>query len=224
MATETARTLLLVILVLGFACWLAGALYLRAVRRDPLGLGPEALERTGERGGLAREFELAVPLDELLERATRALADTTAVGSRGGMSGPARIVSRARDQLVFTHRALGIEEGRIRLTRLGPERTRARLEVRLGAIRHLLTAGLWVSGASLLALVLGYLLLDARVAAAEDAALRMQSWQLVQSVHLLWPPFLFAALYRYRTRFALEHVETLLRNQEFVRRPAATGG
>jgi hypothetical protein len=78
------------------------------------------------------------------------------------------------------------------------------------------TIGLLIATAGLAVLVGLYLMLRETALASADGAVRALVIQMVQCVHLLWPPFLFAGIARGTRRRLGEEVERVLRNAAFA--------
>jgi hypothetical protein len=78
------------------------------------------------------------------------------------------------------------------------------------------TVGLCIAAAGLIVLVGLYLMLRETALASANGAVRAQVIQMVQCVHLLWPPFLLAGIARGTRRRLGEEVERVLRNAAFA--------
>jgi hypothetical protein len=93
-----------------------------------------------------------------------------------------------------------VRYGQFHFTPQGPKQTTVAYAVALAGGRGLrvVAAVLLVTG--LAALIAGVVLLQTLVVSHPVPAVRGQSFQMIQAVHFLWPPFLIAGLYRMGTR------------------------
>ena len=137
------------------------------------------------------------------------------------MLGPLKILGRTDDRVTFegtgpdpSGRAVGrrIRRGQLRLTAIGPARTRIDYEIEIGGAR-----GLWIAAVAcqllgLVALAVGFWAMSAYVVSDPDPNVRGQSLQMMQVVHFLWPPFLFGGLYRKGHTVVRAEIETLAHN------------
>src|SRR5262249_57083096 len=96
----------------------------------------------------------------------------------------------------------GFRRGEIRFQDRPGNRTRIDYNVAIPDHKGLLWGGFLVQALGLIALVVGFWLLEGQVVHSPNPATRIQVVQGVQVCHFLWPPFLFASLYR-RPRRAL---------------------
>lgn len=126
-----------------------------------------------------------------------------------GTLGPLKIVEEGDDRLVFERLVPGVgrqppgrwfRRGEMRFTRLGQNRTHVEWLVEPGRFHWLLTVGAIMQLVGLVALTVGCWAMLRFVAISQDETVRWQSLQMLQVSHLLWPPFLFAGLYRWGIR------------------------
>ncbi|MBL8752640.1 MAG: hypothetical protein JNK15_05010 [Planctomycetes bacterium] len=82
----------------------------------------------------------------------------------------------------------------------------------VAAASRLVTIGLVVAAIGAVVVVTLWHLLGTRVLTSPEPAVRAQVVQMVQAVHLLWPPFLFAGLARMSRRRVVGEIERVLRN------------
>jgi hypothetical protein len=205
MDTETARFALYAITAIGFVVWLAAAQFVAASVRSER----EAARRAMSGFGLdeARSERLLVGRAEvegqpaaLAAKAASALAE-----SWRGPLGPLKILARADDRLVFEgagQDAAGrpawqfVGRGQMQFARLGPTRTAIDYVVEFSGGQRLLRWAKVFILLGLVALVVGCTLMFTLIVSNPNPTVRAQTFQMVQAVHFLWPPFLFAGLYR----------------------------
>ena len=201
-----------------------------AVCRAPWARGARRLENeeaaAGEAAGrvspaiIAGSAQVEGRPEELALKAASLLAQ----GSQP-MLGPVRIVERGPRHVAFC----GIEgdfqghnpgrwlrAGVLRFTPASAEATTIdyRLQIRISGWLIWLAFVFQLLG--LVAIVTGFTLINGLVLPSRDPAIRTQAVQMVQVVHLLWEPFLFAGLYG-RVRTVLHAaVETLVCNLPYI--------
>ncbi len=128
-------------------------------------------------------------------QATR-LAATLA---RNGLwpGGPIEVVEKTDDRVSFTSLgSLHNPHGEIRILPTGKGRTRFEYTVEYEALRRYLKGGWTIQAFGLIVLAVIYWVLRTYVVTNPNPAVRWQSVQMAQCVHLLWPPFLMGHLYR----------------------------
>lgn len=221
MDEQTARWLLYGITAVAAVVWLAGARFLGASFR-----GKAARDREpGDRLAFISESSATAIRDSVEveglpeELAAKAAAIVADKGS--GPAGPMKIVESSPDRLVVEGvrtaadpqspgRFLRRAEFRFRFS--GGRRTRIDYEIQLASGRGLMLGGMTFQLLGLVAIVVGFALMTTYVIPNPNPAIRGQTFQMLQVVHFLWPPFLFGTLYR-RGRNALrEAFEVLLHN------------
>ena len=201
--------------------WLAGMAVMARATRELRSRAREAVERFDieeptAAGTLMGEADVEGRPDELSERLAGLLA-------REGMGpfGPVKIVSCNDRELVFESSgsahgspgisAWGVRGGRFRFTSIG---SRTRIEYAIGAPSGRVMIGLgWlfvVLGAA--ALGLGCWAMFAYVIPSPNPAIRSQAVQMVQVVHFLWPPFLFAFRARQPAPMIQARVSAMIHN------------
>jgi hypothetical protein len=234
MTEETAVMVLWLIAGVGALVWLLGMAYVlrsRSARARALARGEEPSESPGfrsrelEDGGtkgttavISGSADVEGAPEDLVSRAAHVMAV-------GGL-GQTRIVSRSQDRLVFEgtiqpegKRRHGPRSyrGGFRFTPANTSRTRVEYLLEIpGARWALILAGVF-QFLGLAALVGGFWALSTFVAHSDDSVVRAQVLQMMQAVHFLWPPFLFAFVYRRWGLFLRRTVETLLANLPYVR-------
>lgn len=224
MTEESARLILIAIAGVATLVWVCGLLFVVASARS--GAGARSPSREGRRdhdrsdpGWLEGGTEVEGDPAELLDAAVSALVS-------GGVPGigAVRIVETKDDEVVFEGLGPAVQGqpafGRARLRFLRTRtsgRTRVEYAVRSRG-RGLLVAAGAVQALGLAAIALGAVLIDALVVRSERTEMRWQVLQMLQAVHFLWPPFLFAGLYRAQLRSLRTRIEAFAGNLAFLER------
>jgi hypothetical protein len=107
---------------------------------------------------------------------------------------------------------LRIRAAQIRFTPLEHDQTRIQYAAQTTGGHWLLWLGAGFQSLGLVALVAGFFLVHIFLVSNPNPAVRWQSIQMVQCVHFLWPPFLFAGLYRYGRRAIRNGLDLLVHN------------
>jgi hypothetical protein len=183
------------------AVWIAGAWFVASTKRrcsEPI---------RGER-------RVDAPAADVMRSLTQQL-----VTGGGGVLRQVSIDS-ATDREVRWHAGRPLaHEGRITITP-GAGSTRVEWELTRGTGQ--LLAGMIVVGLGALVVVGLHLALRTYVLPSPHEAVRAQVIQMVQAVHVLWPPFLIAGLARLLHRHLGQEVERMVGNAPFAARTAAT--
>lgn len=142
-----------------------------------------------------------------------------------GFLGPVKITGADRREVSFeaiggtaaavASTPVGLRRGVVRFFGAG---NKTRIEYRVEAVsgRALLTLGWLFIGLGLAALVAGLCLEFAFVIPSPQPAIRAQAVQMIQAVHLIWPPFLFAQLSRQPTKLIRNQFEALINNLPYA--------
>lgn len=221
MDSETARNVLFAIAAIGFVAWLAALQFVAACVRSE----NDATHKAMEEFGLDKP-----PSGRLLVGRAQVEGQPAALSARAAAAlanpwksqlGPLKIVSKSDDRIVFEgagQDALGqagwriVGYGEMQFSSVGPDQTAVAYAVELrGGQRMLLLAKLFVVLGLATLLALGAFLL-LFVVPHPNRAVRAQVIQMVQAVHFLWPPFLFAGLYRSARRTVRTAFEVLVHN------------
>jgi hypothetical protein len=138
-----------------------------------------------------------------------------------GFLGPIKITGAERKEVSFeavggTDGAIastpgGLRRGVIRFSGAG-NKTRVEYQVEAGSGRLLLTLGWLFVALGLAAIVAGLFLEFAFVIPSPQPGVRAQAGQMIQAVHLVWPPFLFAQLSRQPAKLIRKQFEALINN------------
>jgi hypothetical protein len=136
------------------------------------------------------------------------------------MLGPVKILEQTDQRVAFEAAPhLGgrfVRHGVIEFQERGPGRTQIDYTIMVPKRTGLLAAAWIVQIAGLLALVIGFAVLHLWVAPHPNPAVHWQSVQMLQVVHLLWPPFLLAGLYRRVQTQVRTTMDTLVHNLPYV--------
>jgi hypothetical protein len=179
------------------------------------------MERFEDEGGTAHGTIVGVAeVDGSPEDLSAKLAQLLARDGLGPL-GPVKIVSRDRHEVVFETlgQTCGLSSGRqhglFRLTSVG-RRTRVEYAIETASGRTLLAFGWLVLGLALVGLIAGAWLEFTYIVDNPTPSIRSQSVQMVQVIHLLWPPFLIAYRVRQPARLLRARVETLVHNLPYA--------
>jgi hypothetical protein len=102
--------------------------------------------------------------------------------------------------------------GEVRFDPKGNNACMAEYVVDYPGIATVLKIGWIIQAIALLVLAVGFWALRTFVATSSNPAIWGQSFQMIQIVHFIWPPFLMGYLYRVRYRLIRDQIETILVN------------
>jgi hypothetical protein len=221
MDTEVAHVVLAAITAVGAVVWLVALQFLTASSRSRRA-GPQespgeaGLAGEGPEGWLSGSADVEGEANTLATRAATVLA-------KGNLFtlGAVKIVEKSDDQVRFERVEAGVanqpaglwfRRGELRFTPLGSGRTRVAWAVEPVDLRWLLRLGWAFQATGLIALIAGGWAVYTYVASSADPAVRWQTLQMAQAVHLLWPPFLLGTLYRRGARAVAAQFEALASN------------
>lgn len=210
MSEEVARTILITITSVGGVVWLIALRFLVASRRKGKSVPETASDHFGlfeplPKNWLLGSVEVSGQPHIMIENAVAILIK----------QGPYSILEKTKDQLAFEQSGLaqpGPRQARLRFMSSGSGRTRIDYTIQASTYGWLLWLGGMFQLLGLIALVGGSWVINAFCVQSPDPEIRIQTVQIVQVVHFLWPPFLCGALYRHKSRASTEGLETLLRN------------
>ncbi len=218
MDPQVSQTVFAAITAVATVVWLVGLQFLLTSSRQGRA-GPqqvpaeEAGAGEGREGWLSGSAEVDGDASTLASRAATILAK--------GAFGPVKILEKTDDRVRFERVEAGLgrqpaghwfRRGELRFAPLRSGRTRVEWAAEPAGMRALLGLGAAFQAAGLLALVVGGWAVYTYFATSPDPALRGQTFQMLQVGHLLWPPFLFGALYRRGSRAAAAQLEALANN------------
>lgn len=205
---KTAELVLYAITAVGVIVWLAGLRFLVGASAMRKGPPADRFNLTGSepKNLITGSAEVQGEPAELAAKAASLLA-------RGGV----KILEQTQDQVVFEGPASGpvgprTRQGRLQFASRAHGRTRIDYDVEVSGGEGLLVGGAIFQLLGLIALIVGFWLIRTYVVANPNASVRAQAFQMVQVVHLLWPPFLFGGLYRRGYGAVRAGVDTLVHN------------
>lgn len=221
MDTETARWVFYTIATIGFIVWLLGMQFVAVSYKSERDAARQAISdlRLGETP--PGRFLVGRAEVEGQPAALAAKAASSLAKAGRGTLGPVKILATADDRVVFEgvgQNAVGqpgwgsVGRGQIQFTPIGPNRTAISYAVESGGGRGLLLCAVICNVLGLAALLIGSALMLTLVVPNPSPAVRAQSVQMVQAVHFLWPPFLFAGLYRSVRRSVRVGFEVFIHN------------
>jgi len=213
--------IVIAIATVGAIAWLAGLSVMARATCDRRARAQEAaarfdIEDAASGATIVGEADVEGRPEELSEKLARLLA-------RDGMGplGPVKIVACDRTELVFEpagagtgspgYTAAGAYRGRFRFTPKGSS-TRIEYAIEAPSGRVLIALGWLFIALGCAALVGGCWAMFAYVLPSPNPNIRGQAFQMVQVVHFLWPPFLFATLARQPARWVTARVDALVNN------------
>jgi hypothetical protein len=224
MDLETARLILYGITLVAGLAWLAGLQALASARRGARAasdLAAEQLlseEEVGE-GAVCGVAEVAGRPDELSAKLVPVL-----IRDASRFLGPVKVVDRTDDHVAFEWAGQidgqgmavpateAYRRGFVRFSPLGNGRTRIEYLIDAPSGRWLLAMGGIFQLLGLVAIVAGFWAIETFILPSPNPGIRSQVFQMCQVVHLLWPPFLFASLYRRRGRIIRVGFDALVGN------------
>lgn len=224
MDQDTAQFILNVIASVGLAVWLLGlCLLVWATQADRIEADPEAepifdpdLDTAPRGPRLHGVVEVRGQPEELSGRAAVVLA-------RWMVPGALAVEERHNHRVVFGStglaRAWGLaacRRGVLDFKGVAADRTLIHYEVVLAPRRWLLGLGAAFQVIGLVVLIVGFWALSTYVVQSANPMLRYQVVQMLQVVHFLWPPFLFAFLYRALRRSVGAQVRGLVQNLPYL--------
>jgi hypothetical protein len=236
MSTEMSWTILLTITCVGVAFWVItaiGFVWLVRPNRDAVPLDLPLSRSRGVEGPSGENVrtgrvEIAGRPDAMAQKLAESLGRT-------GLSGLlTRVLERTADRVVFEvtrqpamsammggggRSGCGIRQpirGEVVFSAFGSGRTRADFALEAGAGRGLVVGGMVFLIAGLVTLATLFLCLRFIVIGSPNPALRAQSVQMLQCVHLIWPPWLCGILYRRGQDSLRNALEVLVGNLPYL--------
>lgn len=221
MSEETAGVVLAAITSVWAIVWLISLRLLiaayrggQAMRRPGAGEGefPEEGREGWFTGSAAVEGEASV----LATRAAAALASGNPL-----TFGPVKILEKSDDRVRFARvevmsrgRPMGQwwRQGELRFTPLGSGRTRVDWAVQPANMHWWLRIGATFQAAGFIAIVGGCWAIYTFIVSSPIATQRWLTFQMVQGIHFLWPPILFAELYKMGSKAVAAQFEALANN------------
>ena len=218
MQSELAAAVVIGIAFVGFLVWAFALRMMLNVTRERQVIAHEtmnSLEDETPAETITGSALVSGPAEELSAKLAAKLA-------RDGLGflGPVKIIAADRREVSFESTGnmggpAGMHRGLVRLSGAG-DKTRIEYAVKARSARVLIALG-WISIAlGLAALVIGVCLEFAFVINSPQAGVRFQAVQMIQAVHFLWPPFLFAMLARQPIRVIRTQLEALVNNLPYL--------
>jgi hypothetical protein len=223
MEPEIAGTVAVAIATVLFMVWATAVRFMLRATRERQALADDDAASIGADnlpGTITGRAEVAGSPEALAAKLTERL-------SRDGLGllGPIRITGADRREVSFeavgaTPGATastpgGLRRGVVRFSGAG-NKTRIEYRVEAASGRILLALGWVFIGLGLAALVAGLCLEFAFVIPSPQPGLRAQAVQMIQAVHFIWPPFLFAQLSRQPVRLIRNQFEALFNNLPYA--------
>jgi hypothetical protein len=211
MPPEAAQLVLLAITVIAVLVWAISLHFLvgafQAGRARPTNEFADR-ESAPSANTLTGSAAVDQPPAVLTTRAAAVLAKTSPFGT-------IKIVEKTEDRITFerlgpTNRWL--RRGELRFAATGPGRSRVDWAAELNSMNWLLSLGVLFQLLGASAVVTGYALISTYVVSSPNGAVRWQTIQMLQVMHFIWPPFLFAGLYRRGRREIAAQFEGLVHN------------
>ena len=221
MDETTARIILYAITAAGVVVWFAGLRFVNAACRV----------RRVARNSTAERFELTAPPAENLVFGSVELQGEPAtllpkltsilVKENAGPVGQLKITQQTENLVAFEgtgpEAADGqsgqyVRRGQLRFSRLADRRTCVDYAVEVCGGRGLLLGAVALLILGVTALVVGFVVINTYVVPHQDPNVRGQTFQMLQVVHFLWPPFLLGARYRRRYSTVQARFDTLIHN------------
>jgi hypothetical protein len=217
MSRETAQQVVFGITAVGAVMWVLSVNLLAKSARLMRPAKQEGFNEAPAQKPLAGRVEVEGDVKALSARAARVLAS--------GALGPLKIMERTDGRIVFERleptianqaRHRWFRRGELRFTALRPNQTQIEWSVEPVGFQRLLWAGTSFQIAALVALTVGCWVMSTYVVPSPEPAVRWQSLQMLQVAHVLWPPFLFASLYRTGVRGVIAEFEALANNLPYL--------
>ncbi|MBL8723937.1 MAG: hypothetical protein JNK49_07820 [Planctomycetes bacterium] len=196
MDTETARSLLEALALGAGVLWLLGAWFTVSSARQ---LAAELVE----------QVQVQAPAATIVRR----VAEVVAKSIRGMPLQSCILESSTADAVRW--RSQGALRYVAELAAVGDAK-QSQVRLALVASSPLLVAARVVVGLGAVLIGVLYWLLDRHVVTSGQPGIRWQVVQMVQAIHLLWPPFLFVGLARSMRRRVVEEVRRVVQNSPFA--------
>ncbi len=223
MQPELATAVVVGIAIVGFLTWLFAFQTMLRASRERQAFSDDTAQATGAEhpaGTIAGSAEVPGNPDELSAKLAERLA-------RDGLGflGPIKITGADRKEVSFEAigsmpgtagaTPVGLRRGVVRFLGIG-NKTRIEYAVEAKSGRVLLALGWLFIVLGLASLLVGLTLEFAYVINSPQAAERAQAVQMIQAIHLVWPPFLFAHVSRQPARLIRNQFEALINNLPYV--------
>ena len=228
MDIETARTILFLITGIGIVAWMGGVRFLVASRRAGKPAIDDRFDLPDHKASQSKTFQSLIFGTAEVDGEPAALADRAATALAKGTGlpfGPLKILEKSERQLRFegglvdpSGKGVGqlVRRGQLQFTRQRDDRTTVDYGVEISGGRGLLIGGAVCLSLGLIALIVGFVLINQYVVSSPKPAVRGQTFQMLQTIHFLWPPFLFGWLYQLRFRAVRGAFDTFVHNLPYT--------
>ncbi len=225
MDPATARTILLILTGVAAAIWLAGFTVVTLVSRSAGTDAPE-LDHISAEDDLARSrhaspsFRGSAEVEGTPEELSAKLA---AVLANWMVPGSITIEERTSDRLRFLSArgmpGFGIarcDEGLVTFKPVSATRTLVSYTINYPTRRWMILLAKLFLLLGLAAIIVGYWALSTYAIPSPNPGARAQVIQMFQTIHFLWPPFLFAFLHRQLRRMAQTQMQATIQNLPYL--------
>jgi hypothetical protein len=106
--------------------------------------------------------------------------------------------------------------GQMRFTSVSAQTTRVDYAITRPRVQTFLIPGFVFEGLGFMAIITGFLLIYFLVIPSRHPGVRWNTLQMLQVVHFLWPPFMFAGMYRKTTSVIRAQFDTFIHNLPFL--------
>ena len=227
MSEEIARTILYAIAGAGAAFWMFTAVSFASMVR-----GARSSEPIMPRGGSFKGIEGRTGDDLLtgqsevngkpIDLAAR-LAESLGRAGLGGLL--VRVLEKTDERVVFevtnqgpqgVPQGMGSRRGEAVFRSSGGGRTRVEFAIEAGGGSWMVKVGWLFVVLGLLAVCVGFLAINTYVVPNPNPGIRGQTFQMIQCIHFLWPPWLFGMLYRRMRTSARNALEVMISNSPYL--------
>lgn len=230
MSQQFALLLLQAITAIGTIVWLVGLTVLVAASRsDLLDSDQDGLDRLDDDPTAPDSGAVVTGTAEVDGEPAALSSRAAAVLARMGSSGMLKLIERTDRRVAFEGTGLFPALGLGRRCRVsldfrssGRGRTRISYRARTPRGRVLIWLGGLLLAAGLVALAGGYWAMSRYIVPSPNLGIRSQVVQMVQVVHVLWPPFLLAYLHRRPRTMLRAQLDALVHNLPYLD-PEQTG-
>lgn len=218
---ETHYLLLNIIAAIAVVVWLCGLIFLLRLRRpqrDTEEFFHDDLDMPSE------------PNHDVVRGSTMVSGQPTDLSARAASQlaqhglpslGPVKVLDQSENSVAFeTLGNLGMrwmQRGTLEFHSLENGQTQVTYRAEVPRRQRLLVGAWIIQILGLFGLVGGFAALHLWIAPNPRPAVHWQSVQMVQVVHLLWPPFLFGALYRRTQTHVRNTLDSLINNLPYVK-------
>lgn len=226
MSTETAQLIIIGIAGVALVVWIISVIVVRNAtkwKRPAEVMGSESEQNTEvvSEDMYARSVVIEGDSRDLLERATAQIV-------REALSpfGTLKIVNKTSDTIEFEQ--IGgnfaaqqmqrwFKRAKLQFTSMGGNQTQVEYALELSSYRWMLVLAMIFQILGIIAIGIGAWLLLTYVATDVRPGVRGQSFQMIQCVHFLWPPFLFGMLYSRGRKAVVGQFDAFVHNLPYAK-------